>query len=150
MTLPATKPPALDDLARMFQDATLPRAQWTHAAHLRGGAWYVHHFGADQALPRLRDAIRRLNLAHGTPNTSTGGYHETVTAGYVALIARFLAAREAMRPAPSFESQVDELLAGPLAAPKLLLRFWSTETLMSPAARAAWVAPDLAALEWEP
>ncbi len=130
----------------MFQDATLPRALWTHAGHLRVGAWHVHHFGADAALLRLRDGIRRLNLAHGTPNSATGGYHETVTAAYVALIARFLAARAAMRPPAPFARQVDELLADPLADPKLLLRFWSKETLMSPAARAAWVAPDRAPL----
>jgi hypothetical protein len=137
----------IDELARRFTDTTLPRAQWTHVAHLRVGLWHVHRFGPAEALRRLRDGIRRLNLAHGTPNTATSGYHETITAAYVTLIAQFLAAHEAALPAPpSFERQVAELLAGPLADPKLLRRFWSTETLMSPAARAGWVAPDRAPL----
>ncbi|HET6146572.1 MAG TPA: hypothetical protein VFH68_03515, partial [Polyangia bacterium] len=88
----------LADLAAQFLDASLPRAQWTHQAHLRVGAWHVDRFGAADALPRLRVAIRRLNEAHGGANTPTSGYHETVTAAYVTLIAAFLAAADAGEP----------------------------------------------------
>jgi len=107
------------------------------------GAWHVDRFGAGEALPRLRAAIRRLNDAHGTANTPTSGYHETVTAAYVTLIAAFFAAG-AGDPLPD---RVERLLASPLADRAVLLRFWSRDTLMSPAARAAWVAPDLSPLE---
>ncbi len=130
---------SLNVLAEMFRTATLPRAQWTHQAHLRVGAWHVHHFGASEALVRLRHGIRALNVSHGTANTPTGGYHETITAAYVTLIAAFLAADDRHLP---LEDRVDRMLAGPFADRALLLRFWSQETLMSPAARAAWVPPD--------
>jgi hypothetical protein len=136
-------PLALADLTTQFLEASLPRAQWTHQAHLRVGAWHVDRFGADDALPRLRAAIRRLNHAHGTANTPTSGYHETVTAAYVSLIAAFLAATDAEAP---LDDRVERLLAGPLGERSVLMRFWSRDTLMSPAARAAWVAPDLAPL----
>ena len=137
-------PLPLAELAAQFLAATLPRAQWTHQAHLRVGAWHVDRFGAAEALPRLRQAIRRLNDAHGTANTPTGGYHETVTAAYVTLIEAFFSATsDAGEP---LDDRVERLLAGPLADRAVLLRFWSRETLMSPAARAAWVAPDLAPL----
>jgi hypothetical protein len=142
----STTPPAplaLADLVTQFLDASLPRAQWTHQAHLRVGAWHVDRLGADQALARLRSAIRRLNDAHGTANTPTSGYHETVTAAYVTLIAAFLTATDAAAP---LDDRVERLLAGPLADRAVLLRFWSRDTLMSPAARAAWIAPDLAPL----
>jgi hypothetical protein len=138
-------PLPLADLAAQFLDASLPRAQWTHQAHLRVGAWHVDRFGAAQALPRLRQAIRRLNDAHGTANTPTGGYHETVTAAYVTLIAAALSSAASDAGAP-LDERVERLLAGPLADRAVLLRFWSRDTLMSPAARAAWVAPDLAPL----
>jgi hypothetical protein len=136
-------PLSLDELAAQFVAATLPRAAWTHEAHLRVGAWHVHHLGADEALPRLRERIARLNLSHGTPNTPTGGYHETITAAYVTLIAAFLTAADPRQP---LDHQVDQLLAGALADRRVLLRFWSQETLMSPRARAGWVAPDRAPL----
>jgi hypothetical protein len=135
-------PLPLDELAAQFLACTLPRAEWTHTAHLRVGAWHVHHFGA-AALPRLREGIQHLNLAHGTPNTPTGGYHETITAAYVTLIAAFLAAAD---PGQPLEHHVERLLGGALGDRRLLLRFWSQETLMSPRARASWVAPDRAAL----
>lgn len=143
VSLPGTSPP-LHELAEMFRAATLPRAQWTHLAHLRVGAWHVHHFGATQALVRLRHGIRALNVANGVANTPTGGYHETITAAYVTLIAAWLG--QAAEPAASLALRVERMLAGPMAERTLLLRFWSQETLMSPAARAAWVPPDRAPL----
>jgi len=136
-------PPSLHELAEAFRAATLPRAQLTHLCHLRVGAWHVHHFGATEALVRLRHGIRALNVAHGTANTPTGGYHETITAAYVTLISEFLAAADPALPLPR---KVEQMLAGPIAERTVLLRFWSQETLMSPAARAAWVAPDRAPL----
>jgi hypothetical protein len=134
---------SLDDLVVAFQTRTLPRPGWTHVAHLRVGAWHVHHLGAEAALPRLRDGIRRLNLAHGTANTPTGGYHETITAAYVQLIARFLSSTGADQ---ALDRRVERMLAGPLAERSLLLRFWSRDSLMSERARESWVAPDLSPL----
>jgi hypothetical protein len=131
---------ALEHLVSRFQDGTLPHAEWTHAAHLAVGAWYVDRYGAEGALPRLRGAIRALNDRHGTKNTPTSGYHETTTAAYVRLLAVALA--ETAGPLPS---RVAAILAGPLADKTFLFRFWSRDLLMSPAARALWVPPDLGA-----
>ncbi len=144
MSVTPTPSLPIEDLARQFLARTLPKPAWTHQAHLRVGAWHVDRFGAAQALPRLRDGIRRLNDAHGTANTPTGGYHETVTAAYVALIAAFLAAADATLP---LDAKIDQMLASPLADRAALLRFWSKDRLMSPDARAAWVDPDLAPLD---
>jgi hypothetical protein len=87
--------------------------------------------------------IRALNVSNGVANTPTEGYHETITAAYVTLIGEFLAAAD---PALTLERKVEQMLAGPIAERTVLLRFWSQERLMSPAARAAWVAPDRAPL----
>ena len=62
-----------EDLVAAFRDGTLPRAEWTHVAHLRVGAWHVHRHGAAMALELLRDGIRRLNDRHGTVNSDTSG-----------------------------------------------------------------------------
>jgi hypothetical protein len=134
---------ALDDLVTRFLAGTLPRAEWTHAAHLAVGLWHVHQYGPEEAILRLRSGIRSLNERHGTANTETSGYHETITVAYVRLIGQFLSA---CPPGGPLEERVRELLGGPLADRAFLLRFWSRELLMSPAARAAWTAPDLAPL----
>ncbi len=132
--------PALDDLVARFASATLPKAEWTHAAHLSVGAWHVSRFGREEALARLRIGIRRLNDAHGTPNTPESGYHETITRAYVLLLEGFLAA---CPPSLTLEARVAALLAGPDGARDALFAFYSRERLLAPAARSRWVAPDL-------
>ena len=131
------------DLITAFQERTLPKADWTHQAHLRVGLWHVDRFGADEALTRLRDGICRLNESHGTANTDSGGYHESITRIYVLVMAGFLAAADRRR-------SLDELTAEFLARhPKsdLPLRFYTRERLFSVEARRQWVEPDLASLD---
>jgi hypothetical protein len=134
----------LDQLVTEFLSGSLPRDRWNHAAHLSVGAWHVHHFGQDEAIARLRTGIRALNDRHGTPNTPTSGYHETITVAYARLIEEFLASYESSAP---LEYRVSHLVGGPLAERSFLLRFWSRALLMSEAARVSWVAPDLKPLE---
>jgi len=58
----------IEDLASRFAAGSIPRAEWTHAAHIVVGAWHVQRFGPEEALERLRSGIRRLNDFHGTEN----------------------------------------------------------------------------------
>jgi hypothetical protein len=145
MTLaPMTPAGDLDDLATRFTTCRLSHGEWTHQAHVTVGAWHVDRFGADEALTRLRVGIRRLNDSHGTPNSATRGYHETITRAYVHLLAEFLAACPKDIP---LADRINRLLASPLAGKDALLQFYSRERLMSPEARAAWIEPDLAPLQ---
>jgi hypothetical protein len=136
-------PASPSEVVAAFRARTLTHAEWTHAAHLTVGAWYVHEHGAAEALVRLREEIRRLNDAHGTVNSATSGYHETITAAFVRLLAEGLSS---CAPEVPLERRIETLLAGPPGSSRVLLSFWSKELLMSPRARAEWVAPDLAPL----
>lgn len=140
--------PSLDDLVAAFRGQSLPKEQWTHLAHLRVGAWHVHHYGRDAALEMLRAGIRRLNDAHGTLNSSTSGYHETITVAYVRLLEQFLTGIPATVAA--LEQRLELLIGAPLAERSALFRFWSRDLLLSPKARAEWVPPDLAPLHLRP
>jgi hypothetical protein len=133
----------LDDFAARFASCSLQRAEWTHEAHLAIGAWYVQQFGPEEALPRLRTGIRRLNESFGNRNTATDGYHETVTAAYVTLIAEFISR---CSPDATAQERVALLLRDPLARRDALLMYYSQPLLMSARARAEWVEPDLAPL----
>src|SRR5437868_5597328 len=140
---PAPSPPAFDDagldrLQARFATQEIPAAEWTHRAHLLMGAWHVFHLGPEAALERLRTGIRRLNQAHGTPETPTRGYHETITRAYVELLALFL---PRFPPGTPLATRVNALLASPLAARDALLAFYDRDRLMSPEARAGWVPP---------
>jgi len=140
-----TSPPGVDpaDLAARFSSLTLRKEEWTHAAHLTVGAWHVDSYGPAEALTLLRNGIRRLNESHGSVNTATSGYHETITAAYVTLLAAYLDACPSGLP---LSARVERMLGGPFAGRDMLLAFYSRERLMSTDARARWLEPDLAPL----
>jgi adenylate kinase family enzyme len=132
--------PFLDDLGGRFESREIPAKEWTHAAHMVVGLWHVHRYGADDALVRLRSGIRRLNESHGGVNSATNGYHETITAAYVQLLAQYLALGSTDM---SLGMQSIGLLGSPLANREVLFTFYTRERLLSTAARAGWLEPDL-------
>jgi adenylate kinase family enzyme len=131
----------IDDLGLRFEACAIPAKEWTHAAHLTVGLWHVHRYGAVDALVRLRNGIRRLNESHGGVNSATNGYHETITAVYVQLLAQFL---ESVHTDMPLGMRAIHLLVSPLAAKDVLFAFYSRDRLMSTTARAGWIDPDLA------
>ena len=127
-----------DDLWRAFHDATLPAAQWTHAAHLRIAWLHLARYELDEAHLRMRVGIIRLNAAHGLVETAERGYHETLTRVWLVLVAA------ARRRAPGADSV--HLLARPGVERDAPLAYYSRAQLFSVAARARFVPPDLADL----
>lgn len=129
-------------LVRRFGDCTLPREEWTHAAHLTVALWHLLQFDWPEASARVRRGIKRYNAAHGILTTPTGGYHETLTLFWLRTVRTFL---EAERN----EARALVRLANDLAANAdrgLPLRHYTRERLFSPEARAGWVEPDLTPL----
>jgi hypothetical protein len=126
------------EIARRVIECTLPKAEWTHEAHLRVGLWHVLQLGPDQALTQLRRRISAYNVSVGTANTDTSGYHETITRFYVRVIAQFVASVDATRPV---DDLADEFLSR-FGDRKLALRFFDEDRLMTPLARGSWIEPD--------
>ena len=126
-------------LVRRFEDRTLPREEWTHAAHLTVALWHLLEFDWPEATARVRRGIRRYNAAHGIPTTPTGGYHETLTLFWLRVVRSFLEAER--NEARALVSLANELAAA--ADSRLPLRHYTRERLFSPEARASWVEPDL-------
>jgi len=133
----------LADLIARFHAVTIPAPEFTHAAHLVVGLWHAATFDEAEALTRMRAGIYRLNDFHGTPNTDTRGYHETITRAYLFLLAQFARAR----PGVTVASLAQSLLASELAKRDALMTFYAKELLMSVGARREWVEPDLRPLD---
>ena len=129
---------AILELVRRFEAAAVPRAEWTHEAHLTV-ALALLHLDPEHGARRIRDGIIRLNAANGVAQTPTGGYHETITAFYVAVIRSFLAETEAS----TLPAKLALLLARH-GDRELPLRHYSRELLFSWDARTHVVPPDLA------
>lgn len=126
-------------LVHAWVAGTLPKAEWTHEAHLRVGLWHVATLGPVVALSQLRQGITRYNESVGTANTDSSGYHETLTSFYVDLIARFLDQSDRTQSLDALASA----LVDRYGDRDLALRVYSRDRLFSTAARRGWLPPDL-------
>ncbi|TAE27853.1 MAG: hypothetical protein EAZ92_08905 [Candidatus Kapaibacterium sp.] len=126
-----------------FEQGTLPKAEWTHAAHLVMAMWYALHLPESELLSHIRPRIRAYNLAVGVENTTTSGYHETLTVFYIHVVVRFLKeflAREITLQSP--ETLINALLQSECARREYPLRFYTKERLFSSEARTEWLPPE--------
>jgi hypothetical protein len=132
-------------LAEALLAHTLPKAEWTHEAHL-GATLYLLSARPDLDLDvELPQIIRSYNEAVGVQNTAASGYHETLTRFYLRLLRRALADAPADEPV---ERTFARLLATPAADRAFPLRYFTKDHLFSPLARRSLVQPDLNALDF--
>lgn len=122
---------------------TLPRAEWTHEAHLAATTYLLLRHPEIDLDTELPGIIRRYNEGVGGVNSDSEGYHETITRVFLHGVRLFLS--EAERSEPVHEL-VNELLLSPMGRRDWPLRFYTPARLFSVEARRTFVAPDIAAL----
>ncbi len=121
----------------------LPRADWTHEAHLAATIYLLTRRPDVDLDKRLRSIISGYNESVGGENDDTQGYHETITRVFLHGVRLFLAEADPDEP---LHELVNELLLSPMGRRDWPLRFYSAERLFSVDARRKFVTPDLAAL----
>jgi len=132
-----------EEIARLieaFESCTLSRAEWTHAAHLTVALWYHLTAPAAEVTALVSEGIKRYNAAHGIVTTPTGGYHETMTLFWIAIVAKYL--RELARRDHSLIALANGLIER-YGDKNLPFTYYTRERLFSLEARASWVGPDL-------
>ena len=122
---------------------TLPRAEWTHEAHLAATTYLLIKRPDIDLDAKLPDIIRGYNESVGGVNDDTQGYHETITRLFLHGVRLFLAEADLDEP---LHELVNALLLSPMGSRDWPLRFYSPERLFSVEARRTFVEPDLAAL----
>ena len=134
------------DVARVGEgllERDLPRAEWTHEAHLAATTYLLlrrQEIDLDGELPGL---IRRYNESVGGVNSDAEGYHDTITRVFLHGVRLFLSEADQGEP---LHGLVNELLRSPMGRRDWPLRFYSRDRLFSAEARRQFVTPDLAAL----
>jgi hypothetical protein len=123
---------------------TLPRAEWTHEAHLAACTWIVRDRPEIEPERDMAGIISSYNEAVGGVNDDRQGYHETITQVYIAGVKAHLA--EVGTAIPLCEA-VNALLLSARGRRDLPLRFYSTDLLFSIPARRGFVEPDRASLD---
>lgn len=123
-----------------FEDCTLPKEEWTHAAHFVMALWYCTTLPLPAAIQQIRNGIIKYNVIIGGKNTDTSGYHETITVFFTTRVSDYVLTN-------GITSLTDEVITEFLQQPFLekdyIYRYYSRELLESRDARLSWASPDL-------
>ncbi len=123
-----------DEFLHTFETATLSSPQFHHRDHLRVTWLLLHRLGRDAGAEAVASGIQHFAAARG----HAARYHETMTRFWIWFVDHATQAR------PKIGSFDEFIEAFPFALDKTLpFRHWTRERMMSPAARAAWIEPDL-------
>ena len=118
---------------------TLPRAAWTHEAHLGACLWLLTERPDVDVDARIAGIIRRFNESVGGVNDDHQGYHDSITRAYVAGVRLFLSETRETELA----ARVNAMLLSDVGRRDWPLRFYRRDLLFSVPARRGFVAPDL-------
>ena len=90
---------ALDAFVAAWRAGTLPKPEWTHAAHVAVCAWHAWDGPpVETVFAAMKRGIVAYNEAVGTANTATSGYHETLTRFWAGVVVDASARRGAADP----------------------------------------------------
>jgi hypothetical protein len=132
---------AVERVGEGLLSRTLPRAEWTHEAHLAATTYLLLRRPEIDVDAELPDLIRRYNESVGGVNSDSEGYHETITRAYLHGVRLFLSEADLSEP---LHELVNQLLLSPMGRRDWPFRFYSRERLLSVEARRKFVPPDLA------
>ena len=127
---------AFQEFVGEWEAGTLPKARWTHTAHVAICAYYAVRYPG-QAFERTKKGIIRYNEAVGTENSDTCGYHETLTRLWANVLAKLV------------DGFVDPFKAACAAIARfgedrdLHHLYYSFDVVRSTVARRSWIPPDL-------
>ncbi|MDY6805397.1 MAG: hypothetical protein SXA11_16535 [Cyanobacteriota bacterium] len=128
----------IEELVDKFNNCTLPRGDWNHAAHLIVALWYLINSPETEAINRIRNGIKKYNAANGIQNTENSGYHETMTLFWIKVVQQYLLAASPRLPLVVIAND----LINTYNNSSLPFAYYSREKLMSVEARKNWVEPD--------
>jgi hypothetical protein len=123
-----------DELIAGFEAASLP--SFPHADHVRLTFLYLTRHGREETQKKLFEGLRRFAAAKGVPEK----FHVTMTIAWLDLVD------DARRRHPAANDPAALVRACPeLLNRDALLRFYTSERLLSDEARQHWLPPDRAA-----
>jgi hypothetical protein len=126
----------IDAFMARFEAGTIPKGEWMHRAHLAAAGAYVWR-APNEALTLMRFGILNLNRCHGTKNSASSGYHETLTVFWIEIVRGFCENRKASDRL----AVINEMLA--LLSAALFREYYGFDVTKSHIARGRWVQPDL-------
>jgi hypothetical protein len=137
-----TSEDSLELFSARFEGGTLPKEEFTHAAHVAVCCMHLYREDAEKTLEQLRKLIPRFNESVGGKNTDDAGYHETLTVFWVRVLAGFYAVGK-------WESRLEFVRRGIAeygGQRALHNEYYGFDVLKSKEARRIWIPPDRRAI----
>ena len=128
----------LSDFLADWEAGTLPKGDWTHAAHIAVAACYTWNQTPAEALPLLRERISAFTVASGGQNTADAGYHESLTYFWAQVVGSFVQSRKPGTRLATVNASV-ERFGGARDLPN---SFYTHDVVRNGVARRGWVAPE--------
>lgn len=129
---------ALRRIGESFCAGTISRGDWTHQAHIAAAVYLIVFRPDIQPELEMPSLIRDLNTSHGTVNSTSSGYHHTITLAFLSGIRAFMLERQSLPP----HEIVNKAMETAFGTLDWLYDYWSKELLFSPRARREWVEPN--------
>ena len=126
-----------EELLRAFESCAIPASAFHHREHLRVTWLYLRRDGLAAGAHNMAEGIRRLARSHGHEDR----YHETITRFWIHVVSLGMHDGSEAATSDDFVDQHPHILDKDLMG-----RHYSTGAIRSPAARAAFVEPDVRAL----
>jgi hypothetical protein len=125
-----------------FAKHELPLGVWNHRAHLVVAAHALVTLPFEEAVDFIKNGICEYNKRQGVANTTTSGYHETLTCFWIAVVLSEL--RDLPDSLRQDSISVATFVADRLADhPTLWKQFYSYDVVRCTSARTSWREPDL-------
>lgn len=128
----------LQRFADAWKAGRLPKAEWTHAAHVAMAAYFAFDHAADATFAIMKAGILHHNTSVGTPNTEDNGYHETLTRFWAGEIGAFVRSGRFPLRLEAVRAAVAEFGGDR----ERFRRFYSFDVVRDRRARREWLAPD--------
>jgi hypothetical protein len=128
----------LQRFVEAWKSGKLPKAEWTHAAHIAMAAYFAFDHAADATFAIMKAGILYHNASVGTPNTEDNGYHETLTRFWAGEIAAFVRTGRFTSRLETVRAAVKEFGGNR----DRFRQFYSFDVVRDRRARREWVAPD--------
>ena len=128
---------ALDEFVAGWREGTLPKAAWTHSAHVAVTAYHAFDYSLDELFAAMKQGIVHFNVCVGTVNGPDSGYHETLTRFWSEAIAEFTRERKCSSRWEAVRQAVDRF-----GEDRDLYRmYYDFDVAKDRRARAEWIAP---------
>jgi len=123
-----------------FEACRWPLEQWHHKEHIKLAYLYLRRHPFDEAMAKMREALKKYIVFHGVPDEPMRGYHETMTQGWMRLVYFTMCEYGPAESAEAFYERSPQL-----SQKKALRLFYSAELCAAARGKTEYVEPDLTA-----